>query len=88
MKSAVDWDVVDVEPVAPLKLKVSFADGTVGVVRFETSHMKGVFEALKDPGLFAQAFVDEGAVAWPGNIDLAPDAMHAAIKATGEWVLR
>jgi hypothetical protein len=26
-------------------------------------------------------------LAWPGNIDLAPDAMYEAIKKHGEWVL-
>jgi hypothetical protein len=26
-----------------------------------------------------------GAVVWPGELDLAPDAMHAAIKELGEW---
>lgn len=27
----------------------------------------------------------DGVVTWPGEIDLAPDAMYAAIAATGEW---
>jgi hypothetical protein len=27
----------------------------------------------------AQAYIDSGAVAWPGNIDLAPDAMYARV---------
>lgn len=26
--------------------------------------------------------------AWPGEIDLAPDAMHDAIKQKGRWVLQ
>jgi hypothetical protein len=26
-------------------------------------------------------------VTWPGELDLAPDAMHAAILAHGEWLL-
>jgi hypothetical protein len=26
-------------------------------------------------------------VGWPGDLDLAPDAMHAQIKAHGRWVL-
>jgi len=26
-------------------------------------------------------------VTWPGEIDLAPDAMYEGIKATGVWVL-
>jgi hypothetical protein len=38
--------------------------------------------------VFEQAHIDNGAVAWPGNLDLAPDVMHQAVKATGEWVLR
>jgi hypothetical protein len=28
-----------------------------------------------------------GAVSWPGDLDLAPDAMHAAIKEHGTWIL-
>ncbi|MBC7621476.1 MAG: DUF2442 domain-containing protein [Candidatus Saccharibacteria bacterium] len=82
-----EWDVVDVKPVAPLALQVQFADGTVGKVRFEQSHLTGVFEALKDPLLFQRAYIDGGAVAWAGSLDLAPDAMYQAIRAKGEWVL-
>jgi hypothetical protein len=44
-----------------------------------------VFARLRDRTLFAQAHVEMGAVVWPGELDLAPDAMHAAIKAHGEW---
>ena len=82
------WDVVAVKPIAPLALHVQFADGTSGKVLFEPSHLTGVFAALTDPIVFAQAHVDDGAVAWPGNLDLAPDAMYEAIKSEGEWVLR
>jgi hypothetical protein len=82
------WDVVYVKPVAPLALRVQFADGTVGQVQFEPTHLTGVFAALKDPLVFQQAYIDGGAVAWPGDLDLAPDAMYQAIKSHGEWVLR
>lgn len=81
-------DVVDVEAVAPLALRVEFADGTVGKVRFEPSHLTGVLATLKDPVVFAQAYIEEGAVVWPGDLDLAPDAMTQAIRNQGEWVLR
>jgi hypothetical protein len=47
----------------------------------------GVFAGLADPSLFAQVRVDFGAVSWPGDLDLAPDAMHAAIQARGVWLL-
>ena len=83
-----DYDVVDVQPVMPMALQVRFADGTAGQVRFEPSHLTGDFEALKDPIVFAQARIEAGAVTWPGNLDLAPDAMYAEIKSHGEWVLR
>ena len=81
------WDVVHVETTAPLTLQVQFADGTVGKVQFEPSHLTGVFATLRDPAIFNQAYIDDGAVAWRGNLDLAPDAMYAEIKARGEWVL-
>jgi hypothetical protein len=72
----------------PMTLQVRFADGTAGRVRFEPSHLTGVFEALKDPMVFVQARVEAGAVTWPGDLDLAPDAMYAEIKSHGECILR
>jgi hypothetical protein len=83
-----NWDVVSVRPIAPLELSVVFKDGTEGTVRFESSHLKGVFEALKSREVFERVYVEEGAVSWPGEIDLAPDAMYQEIKRAGEWVLR
>jgi hypothetical protein len=82
------WEVVGVKQVAPLTIRVEFEDGLVGKVKFEESHLTGVFAALKDPTVFQQAYIDGGAVAWPGNLDLAPDAMYQEIRSHGEWVLR
>jgi hypothetical protein len=82
------WDVIEVKPVAPLALKVRFADGTEGKVQFEPSHLTGVFADLKNPQLFQQVHIDDGAVSWPGNIDLAPDAMYDSIKSDGIWILK
>lgn len=83
-----NWDVISVKPLKPFELSVLFKVGTEGKVRFEPGHLRGVFEALKAPELFRQARVEEGAVTWPGEIDLAPDAMYREIKRSGEWVLR
>ncbi len=83
-----EWDVIEVKTIAPLALQVQFADGTTGKVQFEKSHLTGVFEALRDPTVFQQAHIEDGAVVWPGDLDLAPDAMYQAIKTDGEWVLR
>jgi hypothetical protein len=81
------WDVVEVKPLEALGLFVRFTDGLSGEVRFKPEHLSGVFEPLKDPAFFKQVYVDHGAVAWPGQIDLAPDAMYKEIKANGVWVL-
>jgi hypothetical protein len=76
-----------VKPLEGLALFVRFEDRISGEVRFNPQHLTGVFAPLKDPAYFGQVFVDHGAVAWPGNVDLAPDAMYEAIKANGVWNL-
>ena len=81
------WYVADVLIAGPRTLAVTFIDGTRGTVRFEPEHLYGIFAPLKDPAFFEKAFVDDGAVGWPGNIDIAPDAMYDEIKSKGEWVL-
>lgn len=50
------------------------------------SDRAGVFAALKDQDLFNKAHLEYGVLTWPGEIDLAPDAMHAAIKQKGHCV--
>jgi hypothetical protein len=54
----------------------------VGVYSFIASPGAGVFTALTDAAVFNRAFVRLGAVSWPGDLDIAPDAIHAAIKAS------
>ena len=84
------WRVTKVEALPEFRLKVAFADGLTGRVdlsRLVQSPQAGVFAALRDPFLFAQVRLEYGAVSWPGELDLAPDAMHAAILAHGEWLL-
>lgn len=84
------WRVVEVQPLDAFRLHVRFVDGLAGEVDMAAlvhSPGAGVFAQLAEPSRFAQAFVEHGAVTWPGGIDLAPDAMHAGIKNNGEWVL-
>ena len=47
----------------------------------------GVFAALSDPQLFAEAGVELGAVTWSNGLDLAPDAMYAALRNGPMWKL-
>jgi hypothetical protein len=84
------WRVTAVEALPGFRLRVAFADGLTGTVnmsRMVHSPKAGVFAALADPSLFAKVRLDYGAVTWPGELDLAPDAMHAAIQEHKEWSL-
>ena len=85
---AAPWNVVKVEVAGPLTLWVEHRDGVAGHVRFLPSALRNVFEVLRDPAYFARVGIAHGAVSWPNEMpDLAPDAMHDAIAAHGEWVL-
>ena len=84
------WRVVEVQPLSDFRLHVRFVDGLEGTVDMAAlvhSSSAGVFAQLADPTRFAQAYVAHGAVTWPGEIDLAPDAMYSEIKKLGAWVL-
>lgn len=73
------WDVVDVKAEPDYCLFVRFKDGLAGRVRLRREELTGELVPLRDLQFFEQVFIDCGAVAWPGEIDLAPDAMYAQI---------
>jgi hypothetical protein len=74
-------------------LWVRFVDGLEGEVDMapmikDKSVIGTVFEPLRNLVFFNTVFLDFGAVTWPNQADLAPDAMHDEIKAHGKWVLK
>jgi hypothetical protein len=73
------WDVVEVIPQQDYRLFVRFKDGLTGNVGLRLEELTGALAPLADPEFFRQVFIDCGAVAWPGEIDLAPDAMYADV---------
>ena len=75
------WDIIEVVPKADYCLFVRFKDGLQGLVHLHREQLTGALEPLRDQRFFKQVFIDDGAVAWPGEIDLAPDAMYAEISA-------
>ena len=88
--AVVPWRVVEVLALPRHRLRVSFADGTAGEVdvsRLVFGRRPGVFKALRDPSVFDRVRVSHGAVTWPGEVDLAPDAMYDEIRARGRWVV-
>ena len=85
------WRLTKVKPLSNYRLEVEFIDGTHGFVEMQQQIMSeeaGVFAGLRDVNIFRQAHIELGAVTWPNEIDLAPDAMYVAIKQQGTWILR
>ena len=96
---AESYQALGVIPVAPWRLRalsvlpdwqlaVTFNDGSSGIVDVSAlvnGQDAGIFEALRDPSFFAQAYLECGAVAWPNGADLAPDAMYREIMRSGVW---
>ena len=88
IRPSAPWRVEAVTALPGNRLSVRFVDGLTGCVDLSAlleSPQAGVFACLRDPEMFAQVRVKLGAVTWPGGLDLAPDAMHTAIKQRGQW---
>ena len=77
------WRLAGVQPLPGLRLRVQFLDGTQGEVELAPlihAPDAGVFTALRDEAVFKQVHLEYGAACWPGELDIAPDAMYDAVK--------
>jgi hypothetical protein len=78
MKKIVAFEVLD-----SYRVRLRFDDGVEGTVDLSRLVGQGVFAAWRDYGLFRQAFLaGQGALTWPGDLDLCPDALY--LEVTGK----
>ena len=73
--------VKGVEVLPPYGLRLTFRDGSTGIVdgrRWLHGADDTVFAPLRDPAFFAQVYVDHesGTIAWPNDLDLDPDTLY------------
>lgn len=75
--------IVEIKVFEGYKVWIRFEDGTQGTVDLSDLVGKGVFASWKEPQEFAKVFIDPEThtLAWPGGIDLAPDALYDDLKA-------
>lgn len=67
--------VTEVKYIKDYSLKLSFDDGTNGIIDLYP-HLKGlIFEPLKDKNIFNKAILDQElqTVIWPNGADFAPE---------------
>jgi hypothetical protein len=76
--------VTHVEVIGDHELRLSFEDGTVGDVAFDSSEWRGVFEPLRNQQRFAEVSLDGqlGTIVWPGGLDMAPEPLYAHARQT------
>jgi Protein of unknown function (DUF2442) len=68
-----------------LALDLSFSDGTSAcwhaddIIARDTEMTR----PLMDPGYFARAFIEGGALAWPNGLEFSPEALRRKLDASG-----
>ena len=75
-------DITDVEVLGDQRLRLTFADGVIGDVRFDRTEWTGVLAPLADPEFFRQVYVhpESRTITWPGELDLAPEPLYAQAR--------
>ena len=73
--------IVAAEALPGYRLWLRFEDGTEGEVSVAHLVGQGVFTAWEDEAIFRKVTVDResGTVTWPGELDLAPDALYRRV---------
>jgi Protein of unknown function (DUF2442) len=69
-------DVVAVEAKLNYLLHLEFENGEKRIFDMSPYMDRQPFVQLKGSPLFAMAFVENGTVAWPDNIDIAPETLY------------
>lgn len=68
--------VVRVVPRDDYQLEIEFSTGEVRLFDVRPYLDKGVFTQLRDPALFARAYVAFDTVCWPNDLDIAPETLY------------
>jgi hypothetical protein len=81
------WSIIKFKILQGYRIEIEFADGTSGIADLSPRLSQGAlgdgYDPLCDQKMFSQAYLEHGALTWPGGIDLAPDAMYDRIRASG-----
>ena len=60
---------------------IVFDDGTEGDIDFSPYLKRGkVFQPLAVPTFFQQARIEGGTIAWPNDVDIAPETLYERCK--------
>lgn len=74
MQELLDVTAVEVEP--GYRLMLTFENGERRRLDMASWLTRKPFVGLQDARLFAAARVEHGTVVWPGDVDVAPEALY------------
>jgi hypothetical protein len=75
-------EIITAKALPAYRLELQFDNGESGVVDLSEFVGRGVFAAWEQPGVFERVIITtDGAVEWPGNLDMCPDALY--LRMTG-----
>jgi hypothetical protein len=76
-------EIVKAKALPGYRLELEFNNRESGIVDMSEFVGQGVFVAWEQPGVFEHvAVTDEGAVEWPGELDMCPDSLY--LRMTGK----
>jgi hypothetical protein len=77
--------ISECQPLENYRIRLRFDDGLSGEVDLSHLQGKGVFDVWDDPLVFKKVFVTaQGALEWPGGIDLCPDALYLRLTVANQ----
>ena len=68
--------VIEVHVQDDFRLELKFNTGETRLFDARPYLEKGVFQRLRNPAIFKQAYVAFDTVCWPGNLDIAPETLY------------
>jgi hypothetical protein len=69
--------IIEAKALPAFRLAMQFDNGEGGIVDLSEFAGVGVFAAWRQPGVFERVSVTaDGAVEWPGQLDMCPDALY------------
>jgi len=85
LREVLPMKVSECQPLDNFRVYLRFDNGVSGEVDLSHLRGKGVFAAWEDPRVFNKVLVtSQGALEWPGEIDLCPDALYLRLAGASQ----
>jgi hypothetical protein len=77
--------LLSIQTVGSSTLDLMFSDGSSGRWSAEPLIARDTVlsRSLADPGYFARAFIEAGALAWPNGLELSASSLHRRLEEAG-----